>query len=97
MSNLGKYVYTNAKDFDTNELTKDIKVGDKLIGIASSGLHSNGYSLVRKLFTDLKEDIGGKEAWETLITPTKIYVKPITFVFSYIISYDISEINTLFS
>lgn len=56
---------------------KNIKEGDKLIGISSSGLHSNGYSLVRKIFTDLNEDLNGEEIWKTLITPTKIYVKPI--------------------
>ncbi|MBX7407832.1 phosphoribosylformylglycinamidine cyclo-ligase [Clostridium chauvoei] len=56
---------------------KNIKEGDKLIGISSSGLHSNGYSLVRKIFTDLNEDLNGEEVWKTLITPTKIYVKPI--------------------
>ncbi|MBN1041407.1 phosphoribosylformylglycinamidine cyclo-ligase [Clostridium botulinum] len=54
-----------------------IKDGDKLIGISSSGIHSNGYSLVRKIFTDLNEDFKGEEVWKTLITPTKIYVKPI--------------------
>lgn len=54
-----------------------IKDGDVLIGISSSGLHSNGYSLVRKLIPDLNVDFQGKIIGETLLTPTKIYVKPV--------------------
>lgn len=56
---------------------KDIKSGDKLIGIASSGVHSNGYSLIRKVFKNLDEDFNGKAIWEELLTPTKIYVNPV--------------------
>ncbi len=60
---------------------KDLKAGDVLIGIASSGVHSNGFSLVRKVFTMTEEalhtsyDCLGTTLGNALIVPTKIYVK----------------------
>jgi len=58
-----------------------VKPGDKLIGLASSGAHSNGYSLVRKVIdtynVPLDTVIGGKPLSEAVLAPTKIYVRPI--------------------
>ncbi|MCI6276366.1 MAG: phosphoribosylformylglycinamidine cyclo-ligase [Clostridium sp.] len=55
----------------------DVEQGDVIIGLQSSGVHSNGYSLVRKLITNLDEKLGEKTLGEILLTPTRIYVKPI--------------------
>lgn len=61
-----------------------VKLGDVLIGLNSTGIHSNGYSLVRKIVSDNNldlnekyEEFGGKTLGEVLLTPTKIYVKPV--------------------
>lgn len=79
---------------------KTIKSGDVIIGIPSSGVHSNGFSLVRKVFDVEKSDIktpiaelGGKSIGETLLTPTKIYVKPMVNLFEKVTVKAVSHIT----
>ena len=54
-----------------------IKTGDKIIALPSSGFHSNGFSLVRKVFPDFNEDFEGKPIHETLLVPTRLYYQSI--------------------
>lgn len=63
---------------------EQIRPGDVLIALPSSGIHSNGFSLVRKVFdvehrdlTECPPELGGKTLGDALLTPTKIYVKPV--------------------
>lgn len=76
-----------------------INIGDKVIGIASSGVHSNGFSLVRKIFDVNKENLNeyreelGKTLGESLLTPTKIYVKPVLKVIEQVNVKGISHIT----
>lgn len=77
-------VVDRSKILDKNTVAE----GDVIIALPSSGVHSNGFSLVRKVFdvesADLKtpvDELGGKSIGETLLTPTKIYVKPMLALF----------------
>ncbi|MBO5421492.1 MAG: phosphoribosylformylglycinamidine cyclo-ligase [Clostridia bacterium] len=79
---------------------KLVKEGDVIIALPSSGVHSNGFSLVRKVFdvdnADLKtpmEELGGKSLGETLLTPTKIYVKPMMALFEEVTVKSVSHIT----
>ena len=79
---------------------KLMKAGDVVVALPSSGVHSNGFSLVRKVFDvencDLKspvEALGGKSLGETLLTPTKIYVKPVLALMKEITVKGISHIT----
>ena len=77
-------VVDKSRVLDKNSMVE----GDVIIAIPSSGVHSNGFSLVRKVFdiencdlTSPREELGGKSLGETLLTPTKIYVKPMLALF----------------
>lgn len=77
-----------------------VKEGDIIIALPSSGVHSNGFSLVRKVFDVEKADIksplealGGKSLGETLLTPTKIYVKPMSMLFDAVTVKAVSHIT----
>ncbi len=54
-----------------------IKAGCKIIALPSSGFHSNGFSLVRKIFTDFNEEFEGRPLYETLLEPTRLYYQPV--------------------
>ncbi len=89
-------IVDKAKILDKNNM----KPGDVIIAIPSSGVHSNGFSLVRKVFdienADLKTplaELGGKSLGETLLTPTKIYVKPMLDLFKSVTVKGVSHIT----
>lgn len=80
---------------------KNVKKGDVIIGLASSGVHSNGFSLVRKVFDidnaevlqQYKEELDGKTLGEALLQPTQLYVKPILKLLEEVDVHSISHIT----
>ena len=76
-------------------------VGDVVIALPSTGVHSNGFSLVRKVFdvennphlTEPCEELGGASIAETLLTPTRIYVKPMLALFEQVQVKGVSHIT----
>ena len=79
---------------------QNMKAGDVILSLSSSGLHSNGFSLVRKVFDIEHADLGkpldeleGKSLGEALLTPTKIYVKPVLAAIEAARVYGISHIT----
>ena len=89
-------VVDKSKVLDNSKIAE----GDVIIALPSSGVHSNGFSLVRKVFdvenADIKApcaELGGKSIGETLLTPTKIYVKPMLALFNEVTVKAVSHIT----
>ncbi len=80
---------------------KNVKKGDVIVGLASTGVHSNGFSLVRKVFdidnaevlSQYKEELNGKTLGEALLEPTQLYVKPILKLLEEVDVHSISHIT----
>lgn len=80
---------------------KNVKKGDVIVGLASTGVHSNGFSLVRKVFDidnaevlgKYKDELNGKTLGEALLEPTQLYVKPILKLLEEVDVHSISHIT----